>query len=349
MKYLKKVLFFLTLFLFYFIIKEFLELYFYLNSIHQNVAYAFLIILGLAFIFLVILPLFNILRYPRHFSPTKDKNLEQEELKIRIRRFRNNKYLKSINFDFSPITEDIAGYKKIIHELEKETGRLRKKHVSQLFYSTAIAQNGFLDAVFILSASINHIKDIFILYNGRVTNRDLFKIAGKIYYSIAIGGSEGVEYATEEIFSKFATQTMKSIPFIDKILASIADGMVNSVLLTRISYITENYCKLHYIESDSQIYPSPGFVMNSAKNITQDFVEKIFRTMRKLAVKFAINKTFDFALIAINPIGYVLGKTIEASDKIDMEQKPKLKEHAKLLGNPLAYGFEKLIKSFKKK
>ena len=138
---------------------------------------------------------------------------------------------------------------------------------------------------------------------------------------------------------------MKSVPFIDKILASIADGFVNSVMLTRISYITENYCKLHYIESDKELYPSPGFVFDSAKNITQKTIEDSFKILRRMA----FHKTFDFALVAINPIGYVLGRAIESSDKIDHEKKPRLKEHARLLGNPLAYGIEKLIKSLKRK
>ena len=220
MKYIKKVLFFLTLFLFYFIFKEFFSLYFYLKSLDPYFAYGFLVLLSIGIIYFVLIPIFNIIRYPRHYAPVKDKSKAEGELKKRINRFRTNKYLKSINFDFSVIKEDEESYKKIISTLEKETARIRKEHVSQLFYSTTIAQNGFLDAIFILSASINLIKDIFILYNGRVSNRDLWKITGKIYYAVAIGGSEGVEYATEEIFSKFATQSLKSIPFIDKILSS---------------------------------------------------------------------------------------------------------------------------------
>lgn len=345
MKYIKKVFFFLSLFLFYFIFKEFLSLYFYLKSVHPNFAYGFLILLSIGIIYFVLIPIFNIIRYPRHYAPVHDIKKADEELKKRIKRFRNNKYLQNIEFDFSDIKEDEASYKKIISILEKETSRIRKIHVSQLFYSTAIAQNGFLDAIFILSASINLIKDIFILYNGRVSNRDLWKIAGKIYYSIAIGGSEGVEYATEEIFSKFATQSLKSIPFIDKILASLADGLVNAVLLTRISYITENYCKLYYIKSDKQLNPNPGFVLDSAKNITHDLIERIFQTMRKIAFE----KTVDFALIAVNPIGYVLNRAIDKSDKIETAKKYKLKEQTRLLGNPLAYGIEKLYKSLKKR
>ena len=349
MKLIKKILFFISLFFLYIIFKEFLNLYSQMKSIHPYAGYAILILLGGIFIYFVILPVLKIIKIPKTYGPTKDKNKEESLISNRIKKFKENKYLKSIDFDFSEITNNKDGYNKIIKELEKEVNRLRKIHISQIFYSTSIAQNGFLDAILILSGSINHIKEIFILFNGRVSNRDLINIAKKVYYSIAIGGSEGVEYATEEIISKFASQGMKSIPFIDKILSSIADGLVNATLLTRISYITENYCKLTYIKSDKDIYPSAKFIINSVKHITWDMIERIFKTLRKLAFKFALNKTFDFALIAVNPVGYVLGKTIERSDKLDEEKKNRLKEHAKLVGNPFAYGLEKLFKSLKKK
>ena len=82
-----------------------------------------------------------------------------------------------------------AQYSKRIELLVKECANIRKKYVAQLFYSSSISQNGFIDAMLVLSYSINMVKDIFVLYNGRVTNRDLFNIAKKIYYSIAIAGS----------------------------------------------------------------------------------------------------------------------------------------------------------------
>jgi len=237
------------------------------------------------FVYFVIIPIINIFKIPKNPGPTTDKSKESFLIAKRMEMFRKNKYLQSINFDFSGLENTKENYDRIIKILEKEAAKIRKKHVSQLFYSTSIAQNGFLDAVLILSAGINHIKEIFLLYEGRVSNRDLITIGKKIYFSMAIGGSEGIEYATQEIFSKFATEGMKSIPFIDKILASIADGFVNAALLTRISYITENYCKLTYIKSERDIYPSPQFVFGSAKNITAHMIEKIYAAIGKMALE----------------------------------------------------------------
>ena len=345
LKFIRKIIFFLSLFLLYIIFKEFLQFYASMKAFHPYAAYASLVVFAGIFLYFVLIPIIKIIRIPKNPGPTKDKGKEQLLIAKRMELFRKNNFLLKSGFDFSKLQNDKEDYDSVVKVLEKEAAKIRKKHVSQLFYSTSIAQNGFLDAVLILSASINHIKEIFLLYNGRVSNRDLITIAKKIYYSVAIGGSEGIEYATQEIFSKFATQGMKSIPFIDKILASIADGFVNAALLTRISYITENYCKLTHIKSERDIYPNPQFVFNSAKNITADMMERIYGAIKKMALE----RTLNFALVAINPIGYVWSRSIEKSDHINPLKKDKMMEQAKLIGNPLAYGLEKLIKGLRKK
>jgi hypothetical protein len=347
MKFIKRILFFLSLFVLYVIFKEALQLYILLRSAHAFLGYGFLVLSVAFFAYFVIIPIVKILKIPKNYAPTKEPEKERELIKKRLENFKQNSYLQNIGFDFSTIQDDKESYQKIIKELEKETNRLRKLHVSQMFYSTSIAQNGFLDALLILSGSINHIKEIFLLYNGRVSNRDLLVIGQKVYYSMAIGGSEGIEYASDEVFSKFATTTMKSIPFLDKIMASLADGLVNAMLLTRISFITENYCKLTYIKSDKELIPKAEFVVSSARSIMTDILDRILQTLRKIALE----KTLNVALVAVNPLGFVLGKMIDSVDEESLapEKKINLKEYSRLLGNPIAYGVEKLYKSMSKK
>jgi len=345
MKIIKRTILFFSLLLVYVIAKEFLVLYNQAAALDPIWGYA-IILLALIFSgYFIILPAIRIWRLPQNIPPAKNINGENDVIEKRLKNFQNNPYLQKIAFNFAEISDDKAGYDKIVQNLSKESDRLRRRDVSQLFYSTSLAQNGFLDAIFILSASVNHVKSIFLLYNGRVNNRDLWKIAKNVYYSMAIGGSEGVEYATDEIVSKFASDAIKGIPFIDKILASLADGLVNAILLTRISYITENYCRLTYIEKRSDLTPSANFVVNSARNITSDILEKIYTSMRKIAV----DKTVNFAQIAINPVGYVWGKAIENNDNLDLEQKNRRKEHAKIIGNPVAYGVGRLFSAMRRK
>ena len=348
LKFIKRILLFITLIVFYYIFKEFVVLYVSLNQIHPYLGYGFILLFLTVFIYLVLIPIYKILKIPNAYSPTKNKNKELTLIKKRLELFRENPYITKQGYVFD-LVEPQEDYNNVIKLLSKEAKTIRRKYVSQLFYGTAIAQNGFIDTILILSASVNLIKEIFILYNGRVSNKDLLIIAKQVYYSMAIGGSYGVEYATDELFSKLSSDTIKSIPFIDKIITSIADGLVNAALLTRVALITENYCKLTYIKSDKDLYPSNTFILKSMESITSDILRKISISLRKIALE----KTISFASIAINPAGYVIGNIIEKKalndEKLTEEEKENRIETAKIIRNPLYYGISKLFHGLKKK
>jgi hypothetical protein len=349
MQILKRILFFISLFLIYIIIRELMELYFYAQTIHPVLGYIVLVIIMIALIYFVLIPAYKIFTLPVNPGPVLSKNKEDALIATRLKKFTKNKFLHDQHDKIAVNGDMRAQYSKRIELLEKECASIRKKYVAQLFYSSSISQNGFIDAMLVLSYSINMVKDIFVLYNGRVTNRDLFNIAKKIYYSIAIAGSEGIEYVTDEIIRKLASDGVKSIPFIDKILGSIADGFLNALLLNRISYITENYCKLTYIDSNSDLYPSPAKVFNATKHITADMTIKLIAVIKKIS----LDKTIDFALVALNPVGYVWEKTFDKllADKALEDRgffKNLIIETGKFAGNPLTYGFGKIYYLFNK-
>ena len=189
---------------------------------------------------------------------------------------------------------------------------------------------------------------MFILYHGRVSNKDLWAIAKKVYLSMAIGGSEGVEYATQELFSKFATEGFKSVPFADRIFGSLADGFVNAALLTRISLMTENYCKTVLIKSDKDLYPSADFILKTTKFITSDILEK----MTVELIRMSKEKTVDYVLLAVNPVAHVFGRTVgkvkEGTNKFTDYQKEVLKDVATIAHKPIGYGIGKLSSIFKR-
>lgn len=350
MKLIKRFLFFIALVAFYFIAKEFVSFYKFFYSLHPFAGYGSLVLIVVFVYYFVISPILLIIRLPKNYSPTTDKKEADQQISNRIIGFKENKFLIESKFDFSKIKSDQASYDKIMKIIEPESERIRKKYVSTLFYSSTISQNGFLDAILILSSSVNLVKEIFVLYQGRVSNRDLWEIAKKVYYSMAIGGSEGVTYAADEIFSKFATGGVKSIPFADKIFSSLADGFINAALLTRISLITENYCKLVYIKSNKDLYPSPGFIASTTKFLVSDITEKLFDEL----VKMSKEKTGDFLKVTVYPVRYVLAgawtKVIETTEKVNPIHKDSLlKEVAILSTNQIGYGFSKLTGLFRRK
>lgn len=297
-RHIKRILAFLSIVLLYFIVKEFLDLYVSLQAVHPYLAYGFLVAASGVLIYFVGLPVYRIIKIPRAPAPLKSEENPDKELVKRFGLFERNPYLQSIEYDLASVPRTKEGYEQVMSVLKKESTRIRNKYVNGLFYSTAISQNGFIDAVLILSASVNLVKDTFVLYNGRVSNKDLWVIGKQVYYSMAIGGSETVEYATGEIFSKLSTESMRSIPFFDKILGSLADGFVNAALLTRVALITDNYCSMLIVASERDLRPSPAFIVQTASNITGTLQKKLYNEMKNLAG----SKIKNAAIWAANPV-----------------------------------------------
>jgi len=347
MKYIKKIFFFISIVLLYIIFRELLHFYVMAKTANQVLGYLVLLVLCVIVIYFIIIPLYKIFKLPKYYGPTNKKSLEDELLEYRLNRFKKNKCLLSRNFVIDDNKDKRDEYDRAIAIIDEKSKEIREKHVADLFYFSAIAQKGFIDAILMLSASINLVKEIFALYNGRLSNRDLFVVGRNMYYSIAIGGSYGTEYAVEEIITKFSSDLDKSIPFLDKILGSIADGFANAALLTRIAFIAENYCKVTYVKNQKDLYPSPKFIIDTAKHITSDGVKKI-KTVLNQAVK---DKAIDYSAYVVNPSGYIIDKVYEKyiDEDENQESKKRIKSILRWGFNPLGTFVENIIRKHQKK
>lgn len=270
-KIINRIIFFFALAVSVIIVREFMALYNDIRAIDEYWGYAFLVFISLVLIYSVIIPVVKILSIPRIHPPVNDLKEVDDLIDKRLAAYSKNKLIPP----FNTALNNRERYDESLKILSAEVHKVRKIYVTRLFYSTSISQNGFLDAVFILSASINLIKEIFVIYNGRASNIDLLRLLRKIYTAVAIGGSETIEYATDEILQSITADTIKSIPFIDKVAGSLADGFVNALLLTRISYITENYCTKLLINNDKDLLPSYKMVYETTKILTKDIKDKM--------------------------------------------------------------------------
>lgn len=305
MKTTKKIVIFFSVIIFYFILKEMLFLWISLESVNIYLAYIVFAAIIIFIFYFAILPIIKIIKLPSNLGPTKIKSEVNKLRGKRIEQFSKNPFLLKLKLEDNLLQNSDDYYETTIAIFEKESYNIRKSYVNKLFYSTSVSQNGFIDSIMILSASVNLVKEVFILYNGRVGIVELLIIAKKVYYSIIIGGTEGVEYVTNEIFSKLATESIKSIPFIDKIVTSLVDGFVNAALLTRVSLITENYCKTLYIEKDKDLYPSSKFIATTAKNLTSEVMKQVNSNILQIAK----DKSGDILKRVFNPVAFILEKS----------------------------------------
>ena len=334
MKMLKRLVLFIIALFAYLILREMLNFYVLAYTANPYLGYLVLAILISVLVYFVVIPLYRISRLSGDPGPVRKKRKEAELMEMRLQRRMGNKYLKDIGYSNPTEGTLEARYELSTQELSQRCDEIRRKYVVHLFYSSAVSQYGFIDAILIFSANVNLVKEIFTLYTGRASGRDLWQIMKQIYYSIAIGGSEGVEFAVEELISKIGSDTLKSIPFFDKVMASIASGFTNAVLLSRISLITENYCRMTYIESTRDLSPDPKQILDSTKAIVAEPIRHIKQQLNDIARQKAI----DFSRYALNPTRTVIEKALDKfTAQSDAEEAQSVKRSIAIGLNPLKY------------
>ena len=345
MKMLKRLILFVVALFAYLILREMLNFYVLAYTANPYLGYLVLVILISVLVYFVAIPLYRISRLSGDPGPVRKRRKELELMEMRLQRRMNNKALVTSGYVIPSTGSTIDRYELSSIELSKRCDEIRRKYVVHLFYSSAVSQYGFIDAILILSANVNMVKEIFTLYTGRATGRDLWQIMQQIYYSVAIGGSEGVEFAVEELISKMGTDTLKSIPFFDKVMVSIAGGFTNAVLLSRISLITENYCRMTYIESTRDLSPDPLQILDSTKAIVAEPIRHIKKQLNDIARQKAI----DFSRYAINPTRTVIEKALDKfRAQSDEEETQSVKRSIAIGLNPLKYfGLRRARKSKK--
>jgi len=345
MKMLKRLVLFIIALFAYLILREMLNFYVLAYTANPYLGYLVLAILISVLVYFVVIPLYRISRLSGDPGPVKKRRKEAELMEMRLQRRMGNKYLKEIGYS-NPIEGTLeARYELSTQELSQRCDEIRRKYVVHLFYSSAVSQYGFIDAILIFSANVNLVKEIFTLYTGRASGRDLWQIMKQIYYSIAIGGSEGVEFAVEELISKMGSDTLKSIPFFDKVMASIASGFTNAVLLSRISLITENYCRMTYIESTRDLSPDPRQILDSTKAIVAEPIRHIKQQLNDIAKQKAI----DFSRYALNPTRTVIEKALDKfTAQSDAEETQSVKRSIAIGLNPLKYFSIRRLRKSKK-
>ncbi len=336
MKMLKRLVLFVIALFAYLILREMLNFYVLAYTANPYLGYLVLVILISILVYFVVIPLYRISRLSGDPGPVRKKRKENDLIEMRLQRASNNKYLKKIDFDVTQLGTSLDRYQATTEVLSKRCDEIRRKYIVHLFYSSAVSQYGFIDAILIFSANVNMVKEIFTLYTGRATGRDLWQIAKQIYYSVAIGGSEGVEFATEELISKLGSETLRSIPFFDKVMASIAGGFTNAVLLSRISLIAENYCRMTYIQSTKDLTPEPSEILASTRAIVDEPIKHIKQQLNDIAKQKAI----DFSRYALNPTRTVIEKALDKftpQNDEDKVEKQTVRRSIALGINPLKY------------
>ncbi|MDR2689495.1 MAG: YcjF family protein [Azoarcus sp.] len=202
---------------------------------------------GLAAFFgaLLLVPVCLYFRLPKPpIPPADDDPLAMEKFLSRLRdHLKNNPRLSA---------EDLASNEGIPSALEKlggEVDEIVKHTASTVFVSTAVMQNGRLDALFVLASQLRLVWRIAAIYHGRPSPRLLVYLYGNVSANVLIADNlqeiDFAEIATPIIAAIFPS-IKGSVPGLQGVstllVNSLANGAANAFLTLRVGLVAKSYC-----------------------------------------------------------------------------------------------------------
>ena len=227
-----------------FAINQVYQVYILTSAIHPTFGLGVLITLTLIMGILFLLPIYLFLKLPKALS--RDKNSSEDFRRKYFRRLKRNKFLKES--DNAP--QSIDGFEKAMNVLNQEADAITKKTAATVFLTTAISQNGKLDAITVLATQSKMVWQIAHLYYQRPTLRELLYLYTNVGASTLIASEiEDVDIAEQfepVIKGLLKNSAGKSIPMIGPtatlILDSLFEGSTNAFLTLRVGILTKKYC-----------------------------------------------------------------------------------------------------------
>lgn len=147
---------------------------------------------------------------------------------------------------------------KVEAEMDKVADLEIKKYAKAVFTSTAISQNGTLDAIFILKLQIELIWKLAHIYNQKPRIKELLNVYTSVIAN-ALAAAAMSEISIQEVVESMIRQVSGGLSSfvvkgLSKVIDSIFDGTCNALLSLRVGYLAKDYCKYstEYDERESR-------------------------------------------------------------------------------------------------
>lgn len=213
---------------------------------------------GLVFILgaCLIVPAVLLLRLPKPIAPpaSEDSPEFQTHLERLRKRLRANPATKALPLNSR---EEIEA---ALTGLHRHSDRLIRGASSQVFLTTAISQNGSLDAILVLTAQTRLIWKVAHVYYQRPTLRDMAYLYANVASTAFIASTlEEIDIAeqVEPVIATTLGSVAAAVPGTALLVNSISTGAANAFLTLRVGIIAKNYCS-------ALVLPPKGVLRRSA-------------------------------------------------------------------------------------
>ncbi|UCF19498.1 MAG: DUF697 domain-containing protein [Gemmatimonadota bacterium] len=204
----------------------------------------------------VLVPIYLFLRLPKRLVPPASDDVPEfdEHLKTLGKRLRANPALKGMPLDSRPDIESA------LSTLERHSDKLIQGAASQVFVTTAISQNGSLDAFLVLAVNSRLIWKLAHVYYQRPSLRDMIYLYANVASTALIASSlEEIDIAEqlEPVLATGVGSVAAVVPGTSLLLNSLTTGAANAFLTLRVGIVAKSYCS-------ALVLPPRGVLRRSA-------------------------------------------------------------------------------------
>lgn len=212
-----------------------------LSQIHPVVGQVSLGLLLLVLLLAVLTPVYLYVKLPGPLIAPREAEgpVHDEYIRKLSKRLSSNPVLDKVS------VEGLEQVKAAIKELDEKSDLSIKRTANRAFITTAISQNGALDALFILGLQFRLIWEIAHIYEQRPSLKDLSFLYTNVLVTAFIASSiDEAEYyeIVESSMSQGIGSVLSMVPGTALIVNSAITGSSNAFLTLRIGKVTQQYC-----------------------------------------------------------------------------------------------------------
>ena len=209
-----------------------------------------LVLIGLLLLYavFVLVPVLTYVRLPKALRPPPDPASPEYAVYLRelSARLASNPHLAGADAGL----DDAAGIEAALEILDAKAGAIVKATASTVFVSTAISQNGRLDALMVLAAQSRLVWRLAHVYYQRPSLREMIQLYANIGATVFLVSelddmdiSEQVEPVIASALAGSAASVVPGATIVATLITqSILDGAANAFLTLRIGVICQRYC-----------------------------------------------------------------------------------------------------------
>ncbi len=229
-----------------FVVNQVAGIYTLAKAVHPGFGLAVLWSLILLFVGLFSLPVYLYLRLPKPLPLPENDEGRVAYFQALGKRLGRNRLLTGEQFNWTEEKE----IQRALTLLDNRADNMIQNTAKSVFLTTAISQNGKLDALTVLITHSKLVWDIAHVYYQRPSLRDLTTLYANVgattFMASQIEDIDLSEHLEPVLGNLLQNSALKSVPFVGSvsglIMDSLMEGTVNAFLTLRVGIITKRYC-----------------------------------------------------------------------------------------------------------